>query len=171
MPKRLLGAGLDDGGQLVVTIDGFCCDHWTGHAAEYGLDKVPGRPLDGGFLTRTEALGRCKAPPLWSPAVYVPSKTPMADGHRQLRMMTKIHFCQAHAGELRIDDFLDGNRRAAFESHAKRGRPHDFRCDFDAAHIVYISIFAPEYGAFLLALQGGRDAVAQASRGGTLAAD
>lgn len=96
-------------------------------------------------------LGACSKPPSWSPRVIVPSRTQMAEGHRHLHLdLVQLHYCDDHMGELKVDEILARPRvKGMLEDHAKKTRPADFKCDFEAAaHIVYVNIFTPEYKLF-----------------------
>lgn len=120
-------------------IDGIVCDHQP---------------------SMLELYGKCANPPMWAPRIVVPSKTQMAPGHKHLHLDMKLHYCAAHHGELKLDDLLAAPAvKPALEKHAKRARPIDFKCDFDAAHLVYVSIFSPEYKYFeVISALYGRDA-------------
>lgn len=99
-------------------------------------------------------LFACKTPPNWAPRLIVPSKTQAAEGHRHIHMDSRqLHFCDAHQGEIKLDDMLGlPGIKGAIEKHAKQTRPVDFKCDFEAAHIVYVNIFTPEYKFFALVM-------------------
>jgi len=98
-------------------------------------------------------LAPCPRPPFHAPVIFVPSKTPCEDGHRELRMFTNLHYCLAHQGELKLDQLLGPKLRGDFEAQAKRGRLHGFICDFEAAHMQYISVTAPAYLQFLARIE------------------
>lgn len=91
----------------------------------------------------------CMALPDRAPLVYVPSKTPEA--HKPLTLaFPHVHYCETHWNEdMKLSDFLDQKARAKFEAQAKRIRPHDFTCNFEAALIVPIDVFSPEYRAYM----------------------
>jgi hypothetical protein len=96
----------------------------------------------------------CPLPPKRAPRVVVPSKTPFELGHRPLRMMTTLHYCELHQGELKLEDLLIPKIKRDFERAAK-GRPLDFKVDFDHAAIEWVLVTTPEYREFLMKLGGG----------------
>lgn len=117
------------------------------HIAARSLQVIDGMVCDHS-PTMLE-LDRCRNAPMWAPRIVVPSKTQDAPGHKHLHLDMKLHFCAVHHGELKLDDLLAAPQiKPALEKHAKRARPLDFRCDFDAAHLVYVSIFSPQYKYF-----------------------
>lgn len=104
-------------------------------------------------------LARCRIPPTRSPRLLVPAKALAGAGvdlgrdYRHLHAdFVTIHYCHRHEGELTLETVWRTYPRlkADLEAGAKRRRPHDFKCDFDAAHIVYVDIFSPQYKAFQL---------------------
>lgn len=122
---------------------------------------LPKREINRRFYEKIEAvncdhapsileLGPCRKPADLAPRLLVPSKTQSAPGHKHLHVdFLDLHFCDVHQGEVPIEQLLDRPRmRGNIEAHAKKVRPIDFKCDFDAAHLVYVSIFTPEYKYF-----------------------
>ena len=97
----------------------------------------------------------CVKPVSVSPRIFVPSRTQMAPGHANLKMTTTLHYCEEHVGTLKVEEFLTDKVKANFEAIAKQKRPIDFKCDFDNAFIHYVSVFTPEYQAYLAALDRG----------------
>ena len=91
----------------------------------------------------------CKIEPMRAPRVIVPSKTWLEPGHVSIRMMTTLHYCELHKGEVLIGDIMNAQQRQRFETFAKRHRPIGFKCDFDAAFIEYVLVTTPEYRQFL----------------------
>lgn len=91
----------------------------------------------------------CKNTPMRAPRVIVPSTAFLEPGHRPLRMMTTLHYCEFHKGELKLGDILIGKVKADFEASARRGRPVGFKCDFDNAFIEYVLVTTPEYREFM----------------------
>ena len=96
----------------------------------------------------------CQLPPKRAPRVIVPSKTWLEPGHRALSLMTTLHYCDLHYGEFTLADALTPKIIAAFEAAAKKGRPHGFKPDFDAAFIEGVLVTTPEYRQFLARLKG-----------------
>jgi hypothetical protein len=93
----------------------------------------------------------CRHPADHAPRLMVPSMTQSAPGHDHMRIdFRDHHYCAKHVGELRLDDLLTDRLKAMIEQQAKRKRPIDFKCNFDAAHLVYVSIFTPAYKYFEL---------------------
>lgn len=101
---------------------------------------------------RCDSLG-CKEPPTVSPVLFVPSTTPMLDGHKDLRMFTTLHCCAGHLGMFKLDDILTDRMKADFEAVGRQRRPIEFRCNFDAAHLTYIDVAAPAYVSFMAMLE------------------
>lgn len=102
-------------------------------------------------------LGKCRTPADMAPRLIVPCKAIAGVGvslghdYRHLHVdFRDYHYCQRHTGELRIDAVLIPRLKGQIEAAAKAKRPHDFKCDFDAAHLVYVSVFTPEYEYFEL---------------------
>lgn len=94
-------------------------------------------------------IGNCRTPGDQAPRLIVPSRTQMAPGHAHVHVdFRDHHFCHAHIGELKLDTLLTDRLKRQIEDHVKRIRPIDFKCGFDAAHLVYVSIFTPEYKYF-----------------------
>lgn len=93
-------------------------------------------------------LGTCKNTPTRAPRLIVPSRTPLACGHRPLRLFTTLHYCELHKGEVSAEDLLRPRVKADFEALARRARPLDFKCDFEAAWIDYVLTTTPEYRRF-----------------------
>lgn len=94
----------------------------------------------------------CKNEPMRAPRVVVFSVTPFELGHRPLKMMTTLHYCELHKGELKVEDLLPKKIKRDFEAIAKKKRPLDFKCDFEHAMIEYVLVTTPEYRAFLAGL-------------------
>lgn len=97
----------------------------------------------------------CKIEPMRAPRVVVFSVTPFAVDHRPLKMMTTLHYCEQHKGELKLEDLLGKKVKREFEVIAKQKRPLDFKCDFEHAIIEWVLITTPEYRGFLAAM--GKD--------------
>ncbi len=106
---------------------------------------------------------RCKAPVLFAPQINVPATDQAPPDHRLIRMMTTVHYCEQHWGELRIDEFLTDAMKRRFEDYARRARPLTFKCDFAAAFIVQVPIFSPAYKRFLRQIEIKADAQRQAA--------
>lgn len=131
--RRIEGAELQIRQLALAAIQSMVCDH---------------APPVGMILP-------CKANVTQSPRIYVPSRTQNAPGHDNLRMTTNLHYCDAHAGELKIEQFLTDRIKADFEATARKKRPIDFKCDFDNAFIHYVQIFSPEYMTYIVASAKG----------------
>lgn len=97
-------------------------------------------------------LAVCMNPPMRAPRVVVPSATPEAPDHRDLTMMTTLHFCELHKSRVKLADLLRDDTKTAFEATAKKKRPHDFKCNFDKAYIEWVLTTTPEYRGFMLKL-------------------
>ncbi|HWK44918.1 MAG TPA: hypothetical protein VNT30_09365 [Stellaceae bacterium] len=100
----------------------------------------------------------CKAEPIRAPRVIVPYvgwPAPIP-GFTPLRMMTTLHYCQPHVGELKAEDILTAKVKADFEDMARAKRPLGFKCDFEAAFVEYLLVTTPEYRDFLDRLDVGR---------------
>lgn len=102
------------------------------------------------------ALTQCKNEPMRAPRVVVPSKTWLEPGHIALKMMTTLHYCEWHKGELKLADVLNAKIKVDFERVAKAKRPLDFKCDFDAAFIEWVLVTTPEYREWMSKLGAGR---------------
>lgn len=109
--------------------------------------------LDARYLQMRCDTAGCLLPATVTPAIFVPSRTPFADGHRQLRMFTTLHCCAGHLGMFKLDELLNDRQKANFEAVAKKARPIDFICDFDAAHLTYTDVASGSYQAFLAQLE------------------
>lgn len=118
--------------QFFQIVDGIKCDHRS---------------------MAIDVAAACKTTPSVAPRLLVPSKTQEAPGHRHLHVDFKLHYCLAHEGELKFDELVTEKVRATVEAHAKKTRPIDFKPDFEAAHIVYVSIFSPGYKYYAVVRQ------------------
>lgn len=106
----------------------------------------------------------CKIEPRRAPRLIVPSKTWTEPDHHPLKMMTTLHYCELHKGELKVAHLLTGKVKADFEAIAKKKRPIDFKCDFDAAFIEFVLVTTPEYRDFMIRL--GRWNILKLAAGG-----
>lgn len=99
-------------------------------------------------------MGRCPLPPIRAPRVIV-SPTPFVLGQspKPLRMMTTLHYCERHKGEITLDALLQDKVKADFERTARLKWSHEYRPDFDTAFIEWVLVTTPEYRAFLLAIE------------------
>jgi hypothetical protein len=113
----------------------------------------PGVELQCDFMV--SHFHRCKNTPMRAPRVVVPSKTWLEPGHTPLKMFTTLHFCEQHKGTVKLEDLMPEKVRVDFEATAKRKRPLDFKCDFDAAFIEWVLVTTPEYRQFCAALGAG----------------
>ncbi len=91
----------------------------------------------------------CKHEPTRAPRLVVPSQTWLEPGHTALKMMTTMHYCEEHRGEVKVADLLNGKIKRDFERLARRTRPLGFRCDFEAAFIEHVLVTTPEYRKFM----------------------
>jgi hypothetical protein len=87
----------------------------------------------------------CNAVPTRGPRLIVPAKNWLLAGHKAVRMMTSLHYCELHRGDVKVSDLLRPNVKAEMEALAKRKRPLDFRLDFEAAFIEHVLVTTPEY--------------------------
>lgn len=101
-------------------------------------------------------IGRCQDIVTWGLRIMVPSKTQLAPGHHHVPVTTTLNVCETHHGEFSLDHLLTDQVKHAAETMAKKNRPMDFRCDFDAAHLVYVAVYAPQYIEFLWQLKFSR---------------
>lgn len=86
-----------------------------------------------------------------APRLIVPSQTPAAFGHRPMRVMTTLHYCEPHVRTqpVKAAELLTGKLKGQIEARAKVARPDGFRPDFEAAFIEWVLVTTPEYRAFL----------------------
>ena len=59
----------------------------------------------------------CKNSVKWAPRLFVPPRMAASD-MRPIRMMTTLHYCDLHRGELSLSDLLNGKLKARIEAHA-----------------------------------------------------
>lgn len=121
---------------------------------------LPKREIKGRFAALADSmqcdhtpailmLTKCPTPPENAPRLIVPSKTQQAPGHEHVRIdFRDLHLCHVHTGELKIDTLLTDRLKREVELAARATRPIDWKPDFEAAHLVYVSIFTPEYQYF-----------------------
>lgn len=108
------------------------CDHWVNHFTQ------------------------CKNTPMRAPRVVVPSTLGVIEpGHQPLKMFTTMHFCEMHAGKMKLEDLLVPKVQADFEAAAKLKRPLNFKPDFEAAFIEWVLVTTPEYRTFMQAMGAG----------------
>ena len=93
------------------------------------------------------------------PRVVIPSRTPFEVGHKPIRIMTTLHYCEIHAHEFDVQAYLTGEQKTRIEGWAKQFRPLDFKPDFEAAKAEPVLVTTPEYRKFLEHL-GVNDAAA-----------
>lgn len=84
-----------------------------------------------------------------APRIIIPSKMPFEPGHDPIRMMTTLHFCEAHRFAFNLAAYWTDKEKASVERRAKEIRPHGFKPDFEAASIELVLVTTPEYRAFL----------------------
>jgi len=108
------------------------------------------------YLRSPDVILSCDGPsclqlPDKAPRVFVPSKTPTQKDHAPLTLaFPHLHYCVVHwETHMKLDDLLTDKVKARFEDQARRVRPHDFVCDFDAALVQPIDVHSPEYGAYM----------------------
>ena len=94
----------------------------------------------------------CRNQPARAPRLVVPSRTPLLWGHSSLKMMTTLHYCEPHRGEIDPDDLLTGKVKAEFEALARKQRPLGFQCDFEYSFVEYVLVTTPEYREWLTRL-------------------
>lgn len=89
-----------------------------------------------------------------APRVIVPSATPFAFGHRPMRVMTTLHYCEPHAEAQPVTaaDILRPKLKGDIEARAKVARPDGFKPDFERASIEWVLVTTPEYKSFLQTL-------------------
>ena len=83
-----------------------------------------------------------------APRIVLPSRTPLEPGHVPLRIMTTLHYCDAHRHTFRLAEYWTDAIKRRAEDTARHLRPHEFRCDFDAAQVELLLVTTPEYRAF-----------------------
>lgn len=91
----------------------------------------------------------CTIPPLRAPRLIVFSTKPFEPDHRPLRMMTTLHYCELHKGELTVADVLTPKIKREMEGIASRARPIGFKPDFEKAILEFVLVTTPEYRQFL----------------------
>jgi hypothetical protein len=94
--------------------------------------------------------GGCLYEPLRAPRIILPSRTPHMFGHTPLRIMTTLHFCDAHRYGFNVAHYWTDKVKARAERVAREIRPFGFRPDFEAATLQMVLITTPEYRRFLL---------------------
>ena len=95
-----------------------------------------------------------------APRIIVPSRTPLEPGHRPVRIMTTLHYCDAHAHVFDQREYLTDRRKSEIENFARHRRPLRWKPDFDAARIEAVLVTTPEYRRFLSYILGGAHVVA-----------
>lgn len=120
-------------------------------AIDRAIPAIEGMHCDGG----SRVLIGCLKPVQYGVRVHVPSKTQQAPGHAQVRLTLTLHACEDHkrAGCFPLDTLLTDHLKAQMENFAKKARPIDFKCDFDAAFVQFVDIFSPEYKKFIAAME------------------
>lgn len=98
------------------------------------------------------SLERCKLTPTRAPRLVVFSKTPFEPEHKPLKMFTTLHYCELHAGEVKLEDLLQPKIKLDFEAAARMKRPLDFKCDFEGSIVEYVLVSTPEYRRFMAAM-------------------
>lgn len=83
------------------------------------------------------------------PRIVIPSRTPFEPGHRPVRIMTTLHYCELHQGEFDVAAYLTGAQKARVEGTARLLRPASFRPDFERAFAETVLVTTPEYRKFL----------------------
>lgn len=104
-----------------------------------------------GLIMTCDETG-CKNEGAWAPRLMVPSKFGLLIGHRPLRVMTALHYCDLHRGTLKIEDILDGALKKRIEDHANRVRPAEWTAEFEKTRIEYVRVTTPEYRQFISTL-------------------
>jgi hypothetical protein len=123
--------------------------------------------LDGG------EDGFCYREPKRAPRIILPSRTPHMFGHRPIRIMTTLHFCDGHRGGFDVGSYWTDKVKARAEKVAREIRPFGFRPDFDRSRLEMVLITTPEYRLFLLhtgGLMATREFIEAQKEGGAFAA-
>jgi hypothetical protein len=118
------------------------------------FDRIMNEVVLGMVCDGNGAIFRCGLNPTWAPWVIVPAVTigdPPRD-YRPLRVMTAVHYCDAHFLGFDLAAYLDTAIRRRIEDLAARGRAVGFRCDFEAARVERMRIDTPEYRTFMATL-------------------
>lgn len=86
-----------------------------------------------------------------APRIVVPSRTPLEYGHKPIKVMTELHYCQPHATPLALDvqRWLTPGEKRNIEQLARTHRPAEFKPDFEAARLEWVLVTTPEYRLFL----------------------
>lgn len=84
-----------------------------------------------------------------APRIVIPSRTPLVIGHRSIRVMTTLHYCDDHAGCFNQHAWLTAKNKQRVEAHARVCRPLDWRPDFERVHAEPVLVTTPEYQAFM----------------------
>ena len=84
-----------------------------------------------------------------APCIVVPSRTPLEPGHRPMKIMTTLHFCDEHRNSCQPGEYWNGKNKQRLDTRAAITRPHGWRPDFEASTIELVLVTTPEYRAFL----------------------
>ena len=94
----------------------------------------------------------CRGQVKRAPRIVVPSRTPMLPGHAPIRIMTTLHYCEAHRTAFDVSSYWTDLIKRRAEDTARRIRPTLFRLDFEAATVELMLVTTPEYRQFLRSL-------------------
>jgi len=89
-----------------------------------------------------------------APRIIIPSRTPAVIGHRPIRVMTTLHYCEFHARVFDAREWLTDANKRRVELAARLKRMPDFVPDFEAVRVEPVLVTTPEYLAFMRDILG-----------------
>lgn len=84
-----------------------------------------------------------------APRIVVPSTAPRDFGHRPMRVMTTLHYCEEHRDSFNVSEYWNDANKVRLEARAKRLRPLGWKPDFENSFCEMVLVTTPEYRAFL----------------------
>lgn len=93
----------------------------------------------------------CMAEVRRAPRIIVPSIDPLADG-RRMKIMTTLHYCDAHAWDFKPADYWNDREKARLEARARALGLIDWKPDFEKSYLRMILVTMSEYQAFLMSV-------------------
>lgn len=123
--------------------------------SSFNIIRRPGEKDPGDAMMACDAVRGCAYSVRRAPRIVIPSRTPFEPLHRPFKIMTDLHYCEAHVGHFRNEDvaaYLTDARKAEIEDMAKICRPAGFKPDFEQATYEMVLTTTPEYRAYLQSL-------------------
>lgn len=107
--------------------------------------------FEPGVMMTCDAPGmvRCARQVRRAPRIVVPHKDRLAPNMPAIRIMTTLHYCDAHAHCFDPADWLTDANKAKVEDCARRFRQPGFRPDFEAVQVEPVLVTTPEYRRFM----------------------